>query len=51
MRIVKHGHSWMAFIKIAINAGLFLQRTHSDSLLLSLQEEPEPFRMNVWYLG
>lgn len=50
MRIVEYGHSWMAFIKTALNAGLFLQRTCSDSLLLSLQEEAEPFGMTALYL-
>lgn len=40
----------MALIKITLNAGSFLQRTCSDSLLLSLQEEAEPFGMTALYL-
>lgn len=43
MRIVEH--SWVAFIKIALHASLFLQRTCSDSILLSLQEEANLFGM------
>jgi len=50
MRIVDCGHSWMACIEIALNAGSFLQRTCSDSFLLSLQEEAKPFGMTALYL-
>lgn len=57
MRMADYGHSWMIFIKTALNASLELQRTCSDSFFLCLQgggqtiwNDSTIFRLITWVI-